>query len=357
MEPSSFKYGQDHLTVGTALGITSGRVTGELSVSARERIQASRAHVDNLAENDQPVYGINTGFGPLCTTRISSDELKELQYRIMISHSVGVGQTIPSEISKLMMILKVHSLSLGFSGISLAVVERIIWMIEHDIIPLVPSKGSVGASGDLAPLAHLFLPLIGHGHVKFNGEIRPAKEMLRESGLDPIELRPKEGLALINGTQFITAHAVMVVHELYHCLDHADYIGAMMIEGLRGSTAPFAKEIHEVRPYPGCQHVSNRIRNLFKDSEIVASHANCSRVQDPYSLRCIPQVHGASRSAWLHLKELVEIELNAVTDNPIITENGAAISGGNFHGQPLAMVLDYAATAASELGNISDRRI
>jgi histidine ammonia-lyase len=255
------------------------------------------------------------------------------------------------------MVLKVHSLAMGYSGISPDTLFRICWHIDHKVTPRVPSQGSVGASGDLAPLAHLFLPLIGHGNVEMNGEQIPASDFLRTSGLSPLELGPKEGLALINGTQFIAAHAVMMVQRFQNCLDNADIVAAMNLEAMLGSVKAFDAELHELRPYDGSRYVAHRMRTLIGKSEIVESHRNCSRVQDPYSLRCIPQVHGASRNAYLHLKQMLITELNSVTDNPIVFGPEKALSGGNFHGQPLALPLDYAAVASAELGNISDRRI
>lgn len=354
---STFQFGIDHLSISQALDLANGTVEGILSSDAVEKIKRSESHVQEITDSERTVYGINTGFGPLCTTKISTADTKELQYNILTSHSVGVGNPIPNKIAKLMLILKIHSLAQGFSGIQLSTLERIKWHIDHDAIPQVPEKGSVGASGDLAPLAHLFLPLIGLGTVSYKGEIIETKELLAKEGLAPIALGPKEGLALINGTQFIAAHAVAVVDELHNCLQHADIIGAMMLEALLGSMKPFKKELHEIRPFKGNIHVAHNMRALLANSEILNSHLNCNRVQDPYSLRCIPQVHGTSRNAWLHLKELVEVEINAVTDNPIILSAEDTISGGNFHGQPLAIPLDYAAVAASELGNISDRRI
>ena len=232
-----------------------------------------------------------------------------------------------------------------------------LWHVENDVIPLVPSQGSVGASGDLAPLSHLFLPLIGLGQVAYQGKTLSTEELFTLHHLQPLSLGPKEGLALINGTQFIAAHAAVVLEKLQHCLKHADIIGAMMLEGLQGSIKPFYAALHELRPFKGNQHVAGRIRTLLQGSEILEAHIDCDRVQDPYSLRCMPQVHGASRNTWLHLKELLEIELNSVTDNPVIINDSLTISGGSFHGQPLAMALDYATVAAAELGNISDRRI
>jgi histidine ammonia-lyase len=352
-----FNYGEDQLTTGLALRIASGEVTGRISHKAADLIEGSRKRVEEIVADHRSVYGINTGFGPLCTTIISEGDTKTLQYNILKSHSVGVGDPIAPEISKLMMILKVHALSMGYSGIAMSTLDRIIWHIDQDVIPVVPSQGSVGASGDLAPLAHLFLPLIGFGKVWSEGQTMDAGTALQKSGLAPVELGAKEGLALINGTQFIAAHAVKVVERLQNCLDNADLVAAMNLEAMLGSVKTFTEELHLLRPYRGTVYVAKRMRALLAGSEMVQSHKNCTRVQDPYSLRCIPQVHGASRNAFLHLKELLHIELNAVTDNPILLRDGSSVSGGNFHGQPLAMPLDYAAVAAAELGNIADRRI
>lgn len=353
----TFCYGIDRLTAGISLSIARGEIKGILNDDARERILKSEADVRTIVAKGDTVYGINTGFGPLCTTIISAEDTQILQENILKSHSVGVGEPINTEIAKLMLILKLHSLSQGYSGITLTTLERILWHIDQDIIPIVPAQGSVGASGDLAPLAHAFLPLIGLGQVQLDGKTIKTAQLFEEKGIQPIQLGPKEGLALINGTQFIAAHAVEVVDRLHNCLNVADIIGAMMIEALLGSVKPFSEKLHAIRPFPGNIHVAHRMRALLKDSEILTSHANCSRVQDPYSLRCIPQVHGTSRASWLHLKQQLEIELNAVTDNPILLSAEETISGGNFHGQPLALPLDFCALAASEIGNISDRRI
>ncbi|MHA7057141.1 histidine ammonia-lyase [Aquimarina sp. M1] len=354
---SKFRFGEDYLTSGIAIKIASGEIKGVISKPSREKIRKSHQVVKNIVNKGHPVYGINTGFGPLCTTMISKEETKTLQSNILKSHSVGVGEPIDQEIAKLMLILKLQSLSKGFSGISETTLDRILWHIENNAIPVVPAQGSVGASGDLAPLSHLFLPLIGLGKLVYNGNQITAATLFKEKSLAPLELGPKEGLALINGTQFIAAHAIKVVEKLHGCLSHADIIGAIMIEGLQGSVKPFYNELHDLRPFKGNIHVASRVKSLLKGSEIMEDHIDCDRVQDPYSLRCIPQVHGASRNAWLHLKELVETELNSVTDNPIIIDEELTISGGSFHGQPLAMAIDYACLAASEVGNISDRRI
>jgi len=351
-----FKYGEDRLTALQALEIVNG-APAILTPVTKKRIEQSSAIVAEIAQGSPVVYGINSGFGPLCTTKISSENTEILQTKILKSHSVGTGPMIDQEIAKLMMILKVHALSMGYSGIQLSTLERILWHIEHNAIPLVPSQGSVGASGDLAPLAHLFLPLLGEGHVHYQNEEITTAELFQKTGLEPLKLAPKEGLALINGTQFMAAFGVKIVQQLHNCLSQADMISAMMLEGLLGSAQPFLSELHSLRPHAGVQHVAKRISGLLHGSAIVQSHKNCERVQDPYSLRCIPQVHGASRQAWLHLKQVLEIEINSVTDNPVIVDKDLAISGGNFHGQPIALPLDYAGLAAAELGNISDRRI
>ena len=357
MNVQSFKLGEDWLTAGKAMQIVNGNLSTVLSETTEQKITKSWKIVQNIVDKGHPVYGINTGFGPLCTTKISKSETNILQTNILQSHSVGVGDPIQKDIAKLMLILKAQSLAKGYSGIALKTLNRIIWHIDNDAIPVVPSQGSVGASGDLAPLSHLFLPLIGLGKVEYNNETITTKTLFERTGLEPIALGPKEGLALINGTQFIAAHAVKVVTQLHSILAQADVIGAMMTEGLQGSVKPFYNELHALRPFKGNLHVAKRVKKLLKGSEIMEAHVDCEKVQDPYSIRCIPQVHGASRTAWLHLKELLEVELNSVTDNPVIIDEELTISGGNFHGQPLAMALDYACLAASEIGNISDRRI
>ena len=357
MSKKVFKLGEDWLTAGNAIEITESKISVLLSSETEKKIEKSWGIVQKIVDKGHPVYGINTGFGPLCTTKISKSETNILQTNILKSHSVGVGDPIKKDIAKLMLILKAQSLAKGYSGIALNTLKRIIWHIENNAIPIVPSQGSVGASGDLAPLSHLFLPLIGLGKVEYQDEIITTDKLFEKTGLEPIALGPKEGLALINGTQFIAAHGVKAVAELHSLLAQADIIGAMMIEGLQGSVKPFYNELHALRPFKGNIHVAKRVKKLLKGSEIMEDHIDCEKVQDPYSIRCIPQVHGASRTAWLHLKELVEVELNSVTDNPVIIDEELTISGGNFHGQPLAMALDYACLAASELGNISDRRI
>lgn len=351
-----FKYGVDHLTIGQALKLGRGEIQGTLTQDSIQKIEQSATFVEEMVADQKVVYGINTGFGPLCDTLISAKDTALLQHNLLKSHAVGVGNPIDAEIAKLMMIIKVQALAQGYSGIRLATVERVLWMIDHDCIPVVPAQGSVGASGDLAPLSHLFLPLIGLGEVYHKGERKSAAQALSEEGLQALELGPKEGLALINGTQFIAAHSVYGLGKFYNLLETADIIGAMSLEGFMGSYRPFDPRLHQIRPFPGNQLVAHRLWEVLHRSDLANSHQNDSRVQDPYSIRCMPQVHGSSRTAWQHLRELTEIEINAVTDNPIILGSHDTISGGNFHGQPLAIPLDYATVAAAELGNIADRR-
>ena len=351
-----FKYGIDHLTVQKAMAIAKGDLQAILNTEAVEKINECRRKVEVMARGNEPVYGINTGFGPLCDTQITPEQTCKLQENLLITHAVGVGDPINKELSKLMLICKVHALSQGFSGVRMEVIERILHFIEKNVLPVVPEQGSVGASGDLAPLSHLFLPLLGEGELWIDDTIISTKEYYKNENLSVIKLEAKEGLGLINGTQFILAHTIMGLYRMEYLLDLADVAGTMSLEGFMGSASPFREEIHTIRPYKGNLRVAERIRFLLTDSENVKVHEHCQRVQDPYSIRCMPQVHGASRNAWMHLNELAEIEMNSVTDNPIVLTDELAISGGNFHGQPLAMAIDYGSLATAELGNISDRR-
>lgn len=351
-----FKYGIDKLTVDKVIAISNGSLKAVINDETIHSVNECRRKVETMASGGKAIYGINTGFGPLCDVQITPEQTHKLQENLLLTHAVGVGQPIDRELSKLMMICKVHALCQGFSGVRIELIERIIYFIENNLLPVVPEQGSVGASGDLAPLSHLFLPLIGEGEFWNGTEIQPAKIGLANHQLQPLELQAKEGLGLINGTQFILAHAIVGLDKMKYLLDLADVSAAMSLEGFQGSSSPFKKELHKIRPFKGSLKVAKRMRMLLKDSQNVENHHECSRVQDPYSMRCIPQVHGASRNTYYHLKELAEIEMNSVTDNPIILSETESVSGGNFHGQPLAMALDYGSIAASELGNISDRR-
>jgi histidine ammonia-lyase len=322
-------------------------------------VDASRAVVERALASGGTFYGINTGFGALARQRIPAGDVAQLQRNLVLSHAVGVGPLVPRDIARLMLHLKVHALGLGSSGVSRETFDRLLTFAERDLIPAMPSKGSLGASGDLAPLAHMALPLLGRG-VFWNDDgtaTRPAGEVLREHGLEPIELQAKDGLALINGTQLMSAYGAYVLERASRVLTTADLLAAMSLEALQGSLTPFDARIQAIRPHPGQKAVAQNVRALLAESEILESHRHCGKVQDPYSLRCVPQVHGASRDALAHATEVVEREINSVTDNPLVFEDEpTVVSGGNFHGQPLALALDYAAMALAELANISERR-
>ena len=322
------------------------------------KARRSREIVEKALEEAKPYYGINTGLGILAQERIEPHQLKQLQRNLILSHAVGVGEPVPKDISRIILGLKIHSLGLGFSGVSLGTLDRLIALWQRDLIPVMPSRGSVGASGDLAPLAHLALPLLGEGAVWDSaGEATtPAGEALEASALGPIELQPKDGLALVNGTQFMSAYGAYVLERAARLTTMADLIAVMSLEALQGSVKPFDARIHDARPHPGQIAVAENVRSLLASSEILESHRDCGKVQDPYSLRCVPQVHGASRDALDHASAVVEREINAATDNPLVFDDGTIISGGNFHGQPVALALDYTAIALAELANISERR-
>ena len=324
-----------------------------------ETIHASRARVEKALQSGDVYYGINTGFGALARQVIGAEKLTQLQRNLLLSHAVGVGDWLARPLCKLMLQLKLHALALGYSGVSYDTFAFLLELEERDWIPAVPTRGSVGASGDLAPLAHMCLPLIGYGHFwdKEGKQVLPAAQVLKEEGLSPVELQPKDGLSLINGTQFMSAIGAYVLERAGRLAPIADLLAAMSLEALQGSIKPFDPRVQEVRPHPGQQVVARNVRRLLVDSEILESHRDCGKVQDPYCLRCVPQVHGASRDALRYASEVVEIELNSVTDNPLVFENGDIVSGGNFHGQPLALALDHAAVALSELASIAERRI
>lgn len=324
----------------------------------KSAMQASRSTVEQALEKDEPLYGINTGFGALANKRVNDRQLQQLQRNLILSHSVGVGDLVPKDICRLMLQLKIHALGIGHSGISEQTFDRLIYFSDHDLIPAVPEKGSVGASGDLAPLAHMSLPLLGYGLFwdEAGEDTLPAEQVLNDHNLEPIELQAKDGLSLINGTQLMGAYGAYVLERSRALQKTADLIAAMSLEALQGSIKPFDERIHQIRPHKGQQEVAENVRHLLVDSEILESHRDCGKVQDPYCLRCVPQVHGASRDALRHCAEMVETELNSVTDNPLVFDNGDIISGGNFHGQPLALAIDYAKIALAEFASISERR-
>ncbi|HEX8298919.1 MAG TPA: histidine ammonia-lyase [Rubricoccaceae bacterium] len=330
----------------------------------RCRVAQSRAVVETALADGGTHYGLNTGFGSLKSVRVDAERLVALQENLLRSHAVGVGAPVGEALSLRMLRLKVHALGLGFSGVSVPVFERLLTFAEHGLAPVVPAQGSLGASGDLAPLAHLALPLLGEGQIWHNGTPRAAADVLAAHGLAPVPLAPKDGLALINGTQFMAAVGGEALARALRLADTADVTAAMTLEGIRGSAAPFDARVHAVRPHAGAVTVAERVRGLLVGSEIGPSHAGCDRVQDPYSVRCVPQVHGASRDALAYALGQFETEFNSVTDNPLVfpgapgggPEEADLISAGNFHGQPLALAADMVAIAAAELASISERR-
>jgi histidine ammonia-lyase len=352
-----YELGEERFTLDLVCDLLKPGVRCGLAAETRKLVQSSREIVERLAYGDQALYGINTGFGVLAHKRIASAELDKLQENLILSHAVGVGPHSAPEIVRLMLLLKAKGLVLGNSGVRPVVVDYLLHFFNENCLPIVFDQGSLGASGDLAPLAHLTLPLLGFGHVRFCGDTVPAPEALHRLGLKPLVLKAKEGLALINGTQFMSAHAVHCLLRIQRMLAHADLAAAMTLESIRGSAAPFDARIHQARPHPGQQAVAASLLRLLTESEILPSHANCPKVQDPYSVRCVPQVHGAVRDAFAHVRGVVEIELNSTTDNPLVFPEGDIVSGGNFHGEPLALGLDYLALAVSELASISERRL
>lgn len=330
----------------------------KLGQQAREAMSRSREVVERIVAEQRVVYGINTGFGRFADKVVSPRDLERLQRNLVMSHAVGVGEPLPDDAVRAMMILRIAALARGYSGIRSQTVEALIAMLNSGVVPIIPSKGSVGASGDLAPLAHLALVLIGEGEAQFQGQRMPGSEALRAVSLTPITLSAKEGLALINGTQQMTALGALLVADAANLLDVADIAGAMSLEAVRGSNRPFDARIHAARPHAGQNEVAHRLRSLTRDSEIMQSHRHDShKVQDPYSLRCMPQVHGASRDALTYARQVIETEINSATDNPLIfADDEDVISGGNFHGQPVALALDFLGIALAEIASISERR-
>ncbi len=329
-----------------------------LSAKAIQKIQRARDVIEKAIAEKRTIYGVNTGFGKLSDVHISDDKIVDLQINLLKSHSAGVGKPIPEAFVRAIMVIKINSLARGFSGVRVELVQLLVDMLNHGVHPVVPEKGSVGASGDLAPLAHLSIVLIGRGEAIFQGKRLPGADALAAAGLKPIQLQAKEGLSLINGTQFMSALGALALLRAENLVRHADLIGAMSAEALLGSDIPFDPRIQEVRGFQGQKDAAQNLVAFMKGSEIRESHRGCSRVQDAYSLRCMPQVHGAAREALTYVRHVIETEINAVTDNPLVfPDNGDVLSGGNFHGEPIAMALDTLAIAVSELANISERRI
>lgn len=329
----------------------------ELSDDARQRIVRCREYLDKkIAETTTPVYGVTTGFGSLCNVSVGADQLAQLQINLMMSHACGTGDRVPNDIVKIMLLLKIQSLSYGYSGCKLDTVERLIDFFNNDIYPIVYMQGSLGASGDLVPLAHLTLPLVGLGEVEYRGKIMTGAQILRSKRWKPIQLGSKEGLALLNGTQNMGAFAVWAILQGMRLANWADRISAMSLDAYYGLLSPFTKAVHVVRPHKGQMQTAERMLQLLEGSEI--AQKTKSYVQDPYSFRCIPQVHGAAKDTLEYVKSVIDTEINSATDNPTVCpDDDLIISAGNFHGEPIALPMDFLAIALSELANISERRI
>lgn len=346
-----------HLTIEEVGAILENHATLELSDDARQRIVRCRKYLDKkIAESDVPIYGVTTGFGSLCNVSVDKDRLAQLQVNLIMSHACGVGSRVPNDIVKIMLFLKAQSLSYGYSGCQVETVERLIDFFNNDIYPVVYTQGSLGASGDLVPLAHLCLPLLGMGEVEYKGERMSGKALLQKMNWEPIQLASKEGLALLNGTQNMNAYAVWAVLQSERLCDWADKIGVMSLEAYDGRIEPFTHAVHAVRPHKGQIDTAAHIRELLEGSELIKQPK--VNVQDPYSFRCMPQVHGASKDTLAYVRSVIEIELNAATDNPTVCpDDDLVISAGNFHGEPIAQPMDFLAIALCELSNISERRI
>jgi len=344
------------LDLKTISEIISSNKKIALSPEAIKNIVSCRDYLDKkMASQKEPVYGINTGFGSLCDVAIADPDLEKLQQNLVMSHACGTGDLVPNEIVKLMLLLKVQALSYGRSGVQLQTVERLVSFFNNDVLPVIYQQGSLGASGDLSPLAHMSLPLLGLGEVNFKGKRQNAAQVLEQLNLKPIQLKSKEGLALLNGTQFMSAYGVWCILQTKNISNAADVIGAISLEAFDGRLDPFKPHIHSIRPHKGQIETASNIRKLLEGSELIK--AKKVHVQDPYSFRCIPQVHGASKDTFNYVENIFLTEINSVTDNPtVFPDEDEIISGGNFHGQPLALALDFLAIALAELGSISERR-
>ena len=354
--------GASSLTFRDVFRVAVERQQVVLSNEAVSRIQCSYEFLMSRVKTGETYYGVNTGFGLLSNVRISPPDLETLQYNLLRSHACGLGSPLSDTAVRAMLLLRAANLALGHSGVSLQLVEQILLLLNRGVIPVVPEQGSVGASGDLAPLAHLALPLIGEGRAKFKGQELSAAHALKLAGIAPIRLGPKEGLALINGTQFMSALGTLNLLEAEHLCNTADLVGALSLEALRGTAAAFDPAIHKVRPHPGQIQVAENLRNWVTPdgsrSEIGLSHLDCNRVQDPYSLRCMPQVHGATRDVLSFVRDVLNREINSVTDNPLVfPDEEKILSGGNFHGQILAFAMDALAIAMAEMASISEQRL
>ena len=343
------------LTLEAIEPVSQQKLPVYLSEDAKRQLDSSRKIVDDILASGQTVYAVTTGFGKFKDVSIQPGDSRQLQHNLLLSHAAGVGPAFDREVVRAVLLLRANALAKGFSGIRSQVVELLLNCLNRGVHPLIPEQGSVGASGDLCPLAHMALVLIGEGQAEYQGQILPGRQALKLAGLDPLPLEAKEGLALINGTQIMAALGSLILLEAERLAKVADIVGTMSLEAQLGSAKPFAEQIHKVRPHPGQIAAAANVRALLANSQLVESHSNCCLVQDAYSLRCLAQVHGASRQAFRHAREVLETEINSATDNPLVFPDGV-LSGGNFHGQPLALIMDYMAIALTNLGNISERR-
>ncbi|MCB0723317.1 MAG: histidine ammonia-lyase [Ignavibacteriae bacterium] len=357
MAGKTFEIDGKNLTIDNSVRIVTGSYKIKLSSASRSKINASRKLIDKWIDADEVIYGITTGFGEFKDVKIPKKDRIKLQRNLVISHSAGVGSYIPDYIVRLMILFRINSLAKGYSGVRLELMEFLVKFFNSGIVPLIPSQGSVGSSGDLAPLSHLALSFIGEGYCKYNGKVLKSTEALKKCGMKPIELHAKEGLALINGTQMMSAYMCMALYEAQRLSILADISGALSLEALRGTNKAFSANLQKVRSHKGQEQSADNLRRLLKGSEIMESHKDCGKVQDAYSLRCMPQVHGAIKDTINYCAGILETEINSVTDNPLIfPETGERVEGGNFHGEPIALIGDFLSIAITELGNISERR-
>jgi histidine ammonia-lyase len=346
----------NNLSIEDVMCVSRGEYTVALTEDAKISVVESRKIVDDIVKNNRVVYGVTTGFGKFADISISNDDCMELQKNLILSHACGCGEPFTTEVVRAIMLLRANALSKGYSGIRLETLNTLIEMLNKRVHPIIPEKGSLGASGDLAPLAHMVLPMIGEGEAEYNGEILMGADAMKKAGIPLVNLTAKEGLALINGTQVMTAVGVFAVYESINLIKTSDIAAALTLEALRGIKDAFDPRIHRIRPHDGQIKTAENILKLINNSTFVTNQGEL-RVQDAYTLRCIPQVHGASKDALEYVKKKVEIEINSVTDNPIITKDGDVLSGGNFHGEPMALSFDFLAIAVAEIGSISERRL
>jgi len=357
MSKKDFLLTGKNLTVENSVNIILENRKIELSKDSVNKIRRTRNLVENWIKNNEIIYGITTGFGEFKDVKIPEKDSEKLQRNLILSHSAGTGKYIPEIIARLMLLFRINSLALGFSGVSLNLINTLVKIFNSGIVPLIPSQGSVGSSGDLSPLSHLALTVIGEGYCIFKGELIQSRQALKKNNINPVKLSAKEGLALINGTQMMSAYLCKSLYDSFILSKLADISGSLSLEALKGTSKAFSDKLQKVRPHKGQINCAKNLRNLLKDSEIMKSHKHCGKVQDAYSLRCMPQVHGAVKDTIEYCRKILETEINSATDNPLIfPETKEHIEGGNFHGEPVALASDFLAIAVSELGNISERR-